>query len=171
MAYWLRKPKRRPMAHDPDYIKSNYPLPAYNYRVTVLKDDQSTVLSFAEVSGLSVEYEPVTYKHGFSFVMGSKIIPGMRKPIHLTMKRGVVKSRNDLHDWFSNVYSDPFYSSAKRDILVDLCDETGAAVVQWKVQSALPVKLDAPSFDANTNDVAIESMELVAHGLTVNYNP
>ena len=48
------------MAQDKQDIKATYPLPSYNYRVTVGSD----VLSFSEVSGLSVEHEPVTYKHG-----------------------------------------------------------------------------------------------------------
>jgi phage tail-like protein len=158
------------MAQDKAHIKSTYPLPAYNYRVTVLKDGESLVLSFAEVSGLSIQYEAVTYKHGFSFVMGDKIIPGMRQPIRLTMKRGVVKSNDFLQSWIYNTYTDPFFSSAKRDILIDLCDEAGEPVIRWKVQGALPIKLDAPTFDANTNEVAIETMEFSAHGLQVDYN-
>ena len=62
-------------------------------------------------------------------------------------------------------------TSAKRDILIDLCDEKGDAVISWKVQDALPTKLDVPTFDANSNDVAIETMEFIAHGLRVDYNP
>ena len=159
------------MAQNKDHIKSTYPLPAYNYRVTILKDGETLVIGFAEVSGLSVEYEPVTYKHGLSFVMGSKIIPGMRQPIRLTMQKGIVKSGDFLQSWIHNTYADPFFSSAKRDILIDLCDESGKPVIRWTVKRALPVKLDAPTFDANSNDVAIETMEVIAHDLQVDYNP
>lgn len=159
------------MAQDKDQIKSGYPLPAYNYRVTVLRDGEALVLSFAEVSGLSLQYDSVTYKHGLSFAMGVKIIPGMLQPIRLTMKRGVVKNGTFLQQWIQKTYNDPFFSDAKRDILIDLCDESGAALIRWSVQGALPVKLDAPAFDANTNDVAIETIELVAHGLQVDYSP
>jgi len=159
------------MGQDKDQIKSSYPLPAYNYRVTILKDGESLVLGFAEVSGLSIEYEPVTYKHGLSFVMGSKIIPGMRQPTRLTMKRGVVQANDALPGWIQRVYSDPFFSSAKRDILIDLCDEAGEPLIRWTVEGALPIKLDAPAFDANTNEVAIETMEFVAHGVRVDYHP
>jgi phage tail-like protein len=159
------------LAQDKDQIKSGYPLPAYNYRVTVLRDGEALVLSFAEVSGLSLQYEPVTYKHGLSFALGVKIIPGMLQPIRLTMKRGIVKNGKFLYQWIDNTYNDPFFSDAKRDILIDLCDEAGAPVIRWSVQGALPIKLDAPSFDANTNDVAIETIELIAHGLRVDYSP
>jgi len=155
------------MAQDKNHIKSTYPLPAYNYRVTV----QGATIGFAEVSGLSVEYEPVTYKHGLSFVMGSRIIPGMRQPIRLTMKKGVVKSNDFLQSWIHNTYTNPFFTSAKRDIVIDLCDESGKPVIRWTVQRAMPIKLDAPTFDANSNNVAIETMEFIAHGLQVDYNP
>lgn len=147
-------------------IKDSYPLPVYNYRVTIGKD----TLGFSEVSGLGVEYEPVTYRHGFSYVMGPKIIPGMRQTAKLTLKRGVAKGSTFLADWLKNTYANPF-KNAKQDITIDLCDESGAAVVRWTVFGALPVKLDAPTFDANSNDVAIEMLELVAAEISIVYNP
>ena len=155
------------MAQDKSYIKSTYPLPTYNFRVTVFKGGESLVIGFAEISGLSLEYESVTYKHGLSFIMGEQIILGMRQPITLSLKKGIVKSNDFLHSWLHD--TDPL--SAKRDILIDLCDEKGDTVISWKVQDALPTKLDVPTFDANSNDVAIETMELIAHGLQVDSNP
>jgi phage tail-like protein len=159
------------MGVDKSAIKSGYPLPAYSYRVTVLKGQQALVLSFAEVSGLNIQYEPVTYKHGLSFAMGVSIIPGMRQPTRLTMKRGIVKSNAYLYEWLHGAYTDPFATDAKRDILIDLCDESAAAVIRWSVQGALPIRLDAPTFDANTNEVAIETMEFIAHSLRLDYSP
>ncbi len=40
-------------------------------------------------------------------------------------------------------------------------------MISWKVSNAFPTKLDAPSFSATANDVAVESMELMADGVTV----
>lgn len=154
------------MALTKQQIKDSYPLPVYNYRVTI----GNTTMGFSEVSGLGVEYEPVTYKHGLSFVMGSKIIPGMRQPSKLTLKRGITKGGAFLAAWLKDVYNDPFKNN-KKDILIDLCDEGGEPVVRWTVIGALPVKLDAPSFDANSNDVAIETLELIAHEIKLDYNP
>ena len=159
------------MAQDKQTLKQTYPLPVYNYRVTIQQDGESLVLSFAEVSGLSVDYEPVTYKHGLSFVMGDKVIPGMRQPIRITLKRGIAQNRKELYAWFSGVYGDPFFKPVTRDILIDLCDEAGAPVVRWHVLKALPVKLDAPAFVADSQDVAIESMAFVAHDVQVEYSP
>lgn len=47
------------MATDKKRIKSQYPLPAYNYRITI----DATVVSFAEVSGFSIGHETVTYEY------------------------------------------------------------------------------------------------------------
>ena len=143
------------MAQAKDYIKSAYPLPSYNYRVTVLNEGAATVIGFSEVTGLTVEYEPVTYKHGLSFAMGVNIIPGMRQPIRLTLKKGLVKNNDFLQQWLAKSYSDPFSSGAKRDILIDLCDENGLTVIRWTVTGALPVKLEAPTLAADSNEVAI----------------
>jgi phage tail-like protein len=159
------------MAVDKGFIKSTYPLPSYNYRVTVLQDGESLVVGFSEVSGLQVTYEPVSYVHGLSFKLGGSIIPGKRQQIRITLKRGVVKDNDFLQSWFAGVYGDPFFASAQRDILIDLCDESGTPVVRWTVAGALPVQLEASNFAADSNDVAIETLELVAQRLNVNYNP
>jgi phage tail-like protein len=55
----------------------------------------------------------------------------------------------------------------KKDIYVRLCDEKGDAVVSWKILNAFPKKLNAPSFTAESNDVAIESMELMADRILI----
>ncbi|KAA3613655.1 MAG: phage tail protein [Calditrichaeota bacterium] len=156
------------MAIDKQFIKENYPLPVYNYRVTVLDSAGAVQISFAEISGLQVEYEPVTYKHGLSYLMGDKIIPGMQQPINITMKKGIVKSQDLLQKWIDEAYNNPFGENGKRDVLIELCDENADTVLSWKVEKALPTKLEVPSFDANSNEVAIETMELLAHDLKVN---
>lgn len=140
-------------------ITSAYPLPSYNYRVTV---DGGTTMSFSEVSGLNIEYENAIYKHGFSWVMGSHIIRGQAKPVNVTLKRGIVKKRDYLYSWLK--------SANKRDIVIDLCDEKGLPLVSWEISRAMPLKLDAPSFSADANEVAIESLELIAHNLKLSYH-
>lgn len=154
------------MSQSKKQIKASYPLPVYNYRVTV----GNQTIGFSEVSGLSLEYEPVTYKHGFSFAMGAKIIPGMHQPVKLTLKRGIAKGSDFLASWLQTTYANPF-KSAEKDVVIDLCDEAGKPVVRWAVKGALPVKLDVPTFDANSNDVAIETLELIAHEIKVDYKP
>ena len=145
------------MALSPDEIRQQYPLPVYNYRVTI----GSEVASFSEVSGLSMKYETVSYRHGLSFIEGETLLRFVyEEAVAITMKKGVVKDHAFLYAWFSE-------KKPKNNIQVSLCDENGQALVQWKIGSALPVKLDAPTFDANANDVAIDTLEIMASIITV----
>lgn len=152
-------------------IKSSYPLPVYNYRVSVMVDGKTETIGFSEVSGLTMEHEPVTYKDGFSFVMGAQFIPGMRKPVNLSLKKGLTKNGDFLQKWMEEASQDPFSFGAKRNVLIDLCDEAGNTVIRWTAAKAMPVKLDAPAFQAASNEVAIASMELLAARLKVEFNP
>jgi len=136
-----------------------YPLPVYNYRVTV---DKSETMSFTEVSGLEIDHDHILYRHGFSFAMGDHLLRGQRKPINVSLKRGVSKQRDYLFDWIEK--------GNKRDVTIELCDENGSALVTWAVIRALPFKLDAPNFRANSNDIAIESLSLIAHDLRLTYH-
>jgi len=151
-------------------------LPVYNYRVTIANE---TTIGFSEVSGLSIEHEPVVYKHGLSFAIGNKIIPGMRQALNVTLQRALTTGSNAqyLWNWFHLVYSNPYTMEAKRDITISLGtietqegDTTEhVTAVRWKVSRALPTQLEMPTFSAEANEVAVESLSLVAHGLSVEY--
>lgn len=152
------------MAMTAEDIKTAYPLPVYNYRVEI--DGQSA--SFSEVSGLNITIETITYRESptESGAPGPRAMhmPGQGTPVDLTLKKGMVKGKSVplLYDWINSVQINQVQ---KKDIKVQLCDETGAPVLTWTVVNAFPKKLDAPTFDATSNDAAIESLELMADAL------
>lgn len=152
------------MATTVDDIKNKYPLPVFYYRVTIAGED---AIAFSEVSGLSIEYETITYKDGLSHRDGIKYMPGMKAAINLTLKKGIVKSDSYLFNWFSTI---KLNTVEKRDVRIDLLNENGEPTVSWTVTDAFPKKLDVPSFNASSNEIAIESLELMATDLTIS-NP
>jgi phage tail-like protein len=152
------------MAIAKDQIKTDYPLPVYNYKVDIGSD----TVAFSEVSGLEVSVETITYKE--SQVASGKVgpnimhMPGNPKPLTITLKKGfvVAKSVPVLYKWLK---STELNRIEKKDITVHLCDEKGESVVRWKVIDAFPTKLTAPGFNASSNEVAIETMELMASSM------
>jgi phage tail-like protein len=155
------------MATTTDEIKNSYPLPVYNYRVEI----SGETISFSEVSGLSLEFETTTYKESQteSGLRGPKIMymPSQIKPLNITLKKGVVRggvSLTVLYNWLNTTQINQI---EKKDIYIRLCDEKGAPIISWKVLNAFPTKLDAPTFDANSNDAAIETMALMADRLMI----
>jgi len=140
-----------------EQIRASYPLPVYNYKVTL----GDATVAFSEVSGLAMQKEAITYRQGFSYVAAPNLMRGMTSTVTVTLKRGIASKKMELHRWMT--------AGDTRDIVVDLCDEQGVPVVRWKVMRALPTKLDAPSFTASGNEVAIESMELISEEVLLDY--
>jgi phage tail-like protein len=146
------------MAQTPADQKQAYPLPVYNYRVTV----DGEAMSFSEVAGLGVEYDTVTYRHGLSYSEGERIQTfdfDVFSPV--TLKRGIVPGAGPLalYQWMK--------AREERSVEVSLCDETGTPVLTWRIDRAVAVQLEAPTFDASSNEVAIESLELRARAVSI----
>lgn len=147
------------MALSKEDIKAAYPLPVYNYRVEI--GDET--IAFSEVSGLSATYETTLYKESpvESGSPGPRIMqmPAQRPLPSVTLKKGVVRGSSvpALYKWLRTV---EINQVEKKDVFIRLCDEKGEAVVSWKLSNAFPTKLEAPTFDASSNDVALETMEL-----------
>ena len=154
------------MALSKDDIKASYPLPVYNYKVNI----EGETIAFSEVSGLSMSFETITYKESKTAEPGAgpnvMIMPGQPATPTITLKKGYVRGKNlpVFYDWINSTQLNLI---DKKDITVQLCDEEGNAVVSWNVLNAFPTKLDAPSFTADSNEVAIESMELTADRVTM----
>jgi phage tail-like protein len=154
------------MALSKEEMKRTYPLPAYNYRVEI----GATAVGFSKASGLDVSFETATYKESPTepgkagpLVMQ---MPAQRNPAKLTLEKGICASEGavSLYGWINQTQMN---LAEKRDVFVRLLDETGKAVVSWKVINAFPTKLTAPSFGADAKEIAIESMELVADAVFV----
>ena len=149
------------MATSIEDIKSTYPIPVFYYRVTIGDEDS---IAFSEVSGLNFQYETITYKDGLSYKDGPKYMPGFYNAVNLTLQKGIVPADSFLLDWFKTIRLN---TVEKRDVRIDLLNENGEATVSWTATDAFPTKLDAPSFNASSNEVAIESLELMATFLEV----
>ncbi len=154
------------MATTASEIKTRYPLPVYNFRV----DIGTETIGFAEVSGLSIGYETTTYREsptgGGQAGPHVMIMPGQATSTTVTLRRGMVlaSSLTYLYDWIGTVRTNQV---DKRDVTVRLCDEADATVMGWRVTNAFPTRLDAPTFDAASSEVAVETLVLVADGVTV----
>jgi phage tail-like protein len=156
--------EEKTMATTVEDIKNAYPLPAFHYRVEI---DGMNPIAFSEISGLNITRETITYKDGLSCIQGAKRMPGMVSDIKFTLKKGIIKGDSNLYDWVNSIRVS---TVAKKNITISLMDEKGdAPVVTWKVINAFPVKLDAPSFNAKSNEVAIESLELMADDVRIEY--
>lgn len=137
------------------------PLMAYSYRVAIA----TKTVGFKEVSGLSRQHETLTYQHGLSAWEGERLVKyHIDRPATITLRKATITPDVVfLHVWLETKLELP--------MTVSLCGPRGVPWVSWRIARALPVKLTAPTFDASSNDVAIDTFEVMASGIRVDAVP
>lgn len=141
-------------------MATNYPLVKFHFQV----EWGGTKIGFTEVSGLDVETEIVEYRHGASPEYSKIKMPGMQKFGNITLKRGTFATDNEFYTWWNTV---KLNTIERRDITISLLNEEHDPVVTWKVKNAWPTKVQSTDLKADGNEVAIESMEVVHEGLSI----
>ncbi|GAA2131041.1 hypothetical protein GCM10009760_04290 [Kitasatospora kazusensis] len=149
------------MTDSADQISASYPVPTYRFRVAVDGEE----MAFQGVSGLSLSFEKIEYRDG----MGGRFqMPGQREALNISLKRGVVSGQAQFYEWMNSI---SLNKVEKKDISISLTDDAGTGLfVTWNVVNAFPVKLTAPDFDASSNEIAIEQLDLVADRVTVQFH-
>jgi phage tail-like protein len=133
--------------------------PAYRFYIEIANVVEAV---FTEVSGLQVEMETQEIEEGGVNDFTHRV-PGRIKVSNITLKRGMTRS-NDFLKWF--LTSRPG-AVDRRNISVVLYDLQGQQLATWHFQNAYPIKWVGPSFTADGNAVAIETVELAHEGMTV----
>lgn len=137
-----------------------YPVPKFHFSV----DWGGTRLGFTEVSGLDVQLEVIEYRAGDSPEYFKTKQPGMKKFSNITLKRGTFVGDNQYYEWLNTVQLNKI---ERRDVTITLLNENHEPIVVWKVKNAFPTKVQSTDLKADGNEVAIETMELVHEGLTI----
>ena len=139
---------------------SVWPLPKFYFQV---KWD-SEEMSFQEVSGLDIEPQPIEYRLGDSPEFSTIKMPGIQKSGNVTMKKGVYKSDNKFWDWFNEIQM----NTIKRvPVTISLLDENGDGTMIWTLANAWPTKITGTDLKSDGNEVAIETIEIVHEGITI----
>src|SRR5688500_17607820 len=139
-------------------MPQRYPLPVFHFTV----EWGGKRIGFSEISGLRQGNQAIEYRDGSFPEYSSSNMPGLRKFSNVTMKRGIVKSDNDVFKSHSTV---KLNRVKRRDLIISLLNEEHQPVMVWKIQNAFPVKVEGPGLKASGNEVAIESIEIAHEGL------
>ncbi len=136
-----------------------YPYKKFNYKVLI---DNNEEAGFSEVSAPDISSDPVEYREGNMAGMTPGKQPGILKYSNVTLKRGVTDSQVFV-DWMKTVQEGKV---ERKTVVITLMDDTMADVASWQLEKAWPTKYTAPDVNATSNEVAIESLELVCEGVT-----
>ena len=136
------------------------PFRAFNFQLEI---DGVPLGAFAEASGLTADGDSVDYREGTDVQQSVRKLPGLRKYTNLTLKRGYTQDRS-LWRWYVNIVNG---QADRRDVTIVLLNEARQPVLRWHAENAWINKIEGPSFKAAGNDIAMESVELVHEGLTL----
>jgi len=136
------------------------PYRAFNFQLEI---EGIPLGAFSECSGLTAEGDAVDYRDGTDLQPNVRKLVGLRKYSNIMLKRGYTQDKS-LWQWYTNIHNG---LPDRRNVTIVLMNEEHAPVLRWHAENAWINKIEAPSFKASGNEVAIESVELVHEGLTI----
>ena len=139
--------------------QATWPLVRFQFRVVY--DNMEFI--FQEVTGLSAETQVIEYRHNNSKVFDTIKMPGIQKLGNVTLKKGIFKGDDDLWKNFNAIKN----TTKKTTVIISLLDESNAVAMSWNLSNAFPTKITATDMKADSNEVAIETMEIAHEGLTI----
>lgn len=134
------------------------PYRSFNFRV-----DGVDVGSFSEVSGLSSDGEATDYREGTDVSLTVRKLPGLRNYNNVTLKRGITQS-DALWSWYENIVNGV---DDRRNCVIILMNEERNDVIRWSLENAFINRYEVSTLNASGNEVAMETVELVHEGLTM----
>lgn len=138
--------------------KRDDPYQQFNFLVEI---DNVPRAGFTECSGLTTDNDPIDYREGADINLNVRKLSGLRKYTNVVLKRGYTQDKS-LWEWRKKVING---ETERRSADIILLDEARNEVLRWRIREAWISKWDSGPFNAKTNDVLIETIEMMHEGL------
>lgn len=138
----------------------NDPYRSFNFQLQI---DGVPLGGFSEASGLTAEGDAVDYREGADMQSNVRKLVGLRKYANIMLKRGYTQDKS-LWLWYMAIVNG---TPDRRNVTIVLMNEAHQPVLRWHAENAWVNKIEGPSFKAAGNEIAMESVEIVHEGLTI----
>ena len=112
-----------------------WPMPKFYFSVDL---DDLTDLPFMEVSGLEVEADNISYRHGNDPSFGTIQMPGIKKSGNLILKKGVF-ANDDIYQALISKISLNTYK--RMTVVIRLLDENTEPRMTWQIKKCFSFKI------------------------------
>jgi phage tail-like protein len=137
-----------------------WPMPKFYFSVDI---DDLTDLPFQEVSGLEVEADNISYRHGNDPSFGTIQMPGIKKSGNLILKKGVFANETIFNSLISKIRLNTY---KRMTVVIRLMDETTEPRMTWEINNAFPLKYTSTEMNSESSEAAIESLEFSHQGIS-----
>ena len=149
------------------FVSRHYRIQAARYTLRVIWDGEA-IAGVRRVRGLGQLTELVSVRDGGD-PNASRVVVGPTKFEPVTIERGI--TRDDAFEKWAQAMRQGAGGAPRKDVRIELHDGERRLTVAWVLKGALPVKIEAPDLNADSNDVAIEQLTLAYEGLEFDDNP
>ncbi|NER93786.1 MAG: phage tail protein [Symploca sp. SIO1B1] len=136
------------------------PYKGYNFWV---EWDGIVHAGFSECSGLTATRNAGTYREGTDKNLTQRQIPGLNTYGNINLKRGMADNK-ELWEWHKKLQAG---ETDRRNLSIILANDFGEEKMRWNLENCWPTTWNGPEFNATSDEVAIESLELVHEGITL----
>ncbi|MDT7578994.1 MAG: hypothetical protein QOK35_258 [Pseudonocardiales bacterium] len=136
------------------------PYAGYNFSVEL---DGITRAGFRNCSGLDSTTNAGTYREGTDRVLSSRKIPGLLSHGDVTLSRGLTAD-DKLWKWREKVMTGQV---ERHNISITLLNDVGDPKITWNLYECWPTQWTGPSFDATSDEVAVEQLVLTYERIEV----
>ncbi len=121
--------------------------------------DSDTTGVFSEVSGIQAKIEVTPFHEGG---INSQVhqLPGKATVENITLKRGIVKG-NVFFKWFNEVLMGDV---KRKNVTIRMNTPDGKPLYTWDLLNAFPCQWSTSNFNANSTEMAIETLVLAHEG-------
>ncbi|MCU0501253.1 MAG: phage tail protein [Anaerolineae bacterium] len=133
------------------------PFRGFNFIVEI---DGVARAGFRECSGLDTTQDVVEYREGNEPITPRKL-PGLAKYANVVLKGGVTDDKS-LWTWRKTAIDGKV---ERKNGSIVLLDDAREEKKRWNFREGWPSKWTGPTFNATSNDVAIETLEIAHEGL------
>lgn len=136
------------------------PYRAYSFLVEI---DGIRQAGFSECSGFGSSVDPTEYREGNEVPLTARKLPAMTKFTNITLKWGLTDSR-ELFDWYTDITKGKIQRKNGSIVLMDTDGKTEK--IRWNFTDGWLCKWTGPDFNATSNAVAVQTMEICHEGIT-----
>jgi phage tail-like protein len=139
----------------------NDPYGQFNFLIEI---DGVTRAGFSEASGLTSDTNVMEYRDGDEGPPSTvRKLAGLIKFTNIVLKRGYTQD-TALWTWRQTVLDGV---TQRTTGTITLLDEARKPALSWNFTQGWPVKLEGPSLNGKTSEVAIETLEIAHEGIEI----
>lgn len=124
---------------------------------------------FSEITGLEVTVETEEIQEGGQNSFVHKV-PGRMSWPNIRLKRGITQT-DSLITWLQKSSGEQFAANknklSRSTAAITLVGPAGKRIRAWEFDGAFPIKWSGPNFNVESNDMAMEELEIAHHGFRV----